>query len=84
MQVRQMEVSRLNNRSVVYIVEDHGTLQDLVVQGSTTVNAIQQNYNGNVKQTILAQHQASKLAARFSGKSAPTGTSNHYMQTMIR
>ena len=31
-----MEVNRLNNRSIVYIVEDHGTLQDLMVRGNTT------------------------------------------------
>lgn len=54
MQVRQMEVNRLNNRSVVYIVEDHGTLQDLMVQGNTTND--QRNINGN---------HASKLMNRY-------------------
>ena len=55
-QVRQMEVNRLNNRSVVYIVEDHGTLQDLMVHGSTK--------NGNTSEF----RQTNKLMAKIESK----------------
>ena len=72
-QVRQMEINRINNRSVVYIVEDHGTIQDLMVQGTmTTTNtssasaAVAAFHNQN---SSASSRQASKIIARLSGKS---------------
>ena len=62
-----MEINRINNRSVVYIVEDHGTLQDLMVQGSTTTQTAAVHSSAGMS---AASRQNTKLmASRLSSKS---------------